>query len=112
VNHARWQLAREKRLAEGYVESPEVAVEREQIRLAMELGQLVYDRRTELGLSHDDLARRLGMSGDELDSIEVGGVLPVTSALLAQLASALEVAVDVQLAPSGGTAVSFDTHAA
>jgi ribosome-binding protein aMBF1 (putative translation factor) len=112
MNHARWKLARERQLAEGYTESPEVAVEREQIRLAMALGQLVYDRRTELGLSQEDLGRRLGTSADEVDSIEVGGALPVTSDLLARLAAALEVGVDVHLAPSGGTVVSFDKHAA
>ncbi|NBM15124.1 helix-turn-helix domain-containing protein [Streptomyces sp. GC420] len=106
AGHARWKLA------EGYTEPPEVAVEREQIRLAMALGQLVYDRRAELGLSQDDLARRLGTSADEVDSIEVGGVLPVTSDLLARLAAALEVGVDVHLAPSGGAAVSFDRRAA
>ena len=112
MNHARWKLARERRLAEGYTEPPEVAVEREQIRLAMALGQLVYDRRAELGLSQGDLANRLGMSADEVDGIEVGGMLPVTSDLLARLAAALDVGVDVHLAPSGSTAVSFDTHAA
>ena len=112
MNHARWRLSREKKLAEGYTEPPEVAAEREQIRLAMALGQLVYDRRTQLGLSQEDLARRLGISGDDVDGIEVGGVLPVTSDLLARLAAALEVGVDVHLAPSGSTAVSFDTHAA
>ncbi|MER7793568.1 helix-turn-helix domain-containing protein [Streptomyces sp. NPDC097640] len=112
MNHARWKLARERRLAEGYTEPPEVTVEREQIRLAMELGQLVYDRRNELELTQDDLARRLGISADEVESIEVGGALPVTSDLLARLAAALGVGVDVHLAPSGSTAVSFDTHAA
>jgi hypothetical protein len=39
-------------------------------------------------------------------------VLPVTSDLLARLAAALDVGVDVHLAPSGSTAVSFDTRAA
>jgi transcriptional regulator with XRE-family HTH domain len=89
-----------------------VTVERERIRLAMALGRLVYDRRTELDLSQDDLARRLETSADEVDSIEVGGVLPVTSDLLARPAAALDVGVDVHLAPSGSTAVSFNTHAA
>ena len=112
MNHARWKLTRENKLTEGYTEPPAVTAEREQIRLAMALGQLVYDRRTELGLSQGDLAGRLGVSADEVDSIEVGGVLPVTSELLARLATALEVGVDVHLAPSGGTAVSFDKHAA
>lgn len=112
MNHTRWKLARERKLADGYVEPPEVTAEREQIRLAMALGQLVYDRRTELGLTQSDLASRLRTSTEDVDSIEVGGALPVTSDLLARLAAALSVAVDVRLAPSGDTAVTFDAHAA
>ncbi|MFI9580985.1 helix-turn-helix domain-containing protein [Streptomyces sp. NPDC052236] len=112
MNHTRWKLTREKKLAEGYTEPPEVTAEREQIRLAMALGQLVHDRRTELGLSEAALASRLRMSAEEVEHIEVGGVLPVTSDLLVRLATALDVAVDVHLAPSGGTAVTFNAHAA
>jgi transcriptional regulator with XRE-family HTH domain len=95
----------------GEVEPPAVVAEREQIRLAMALGQLVYDRRAQLGMSEEDLAMRLGVSADEVEHIEVGGVLPVTSELLLRIAAALEVSVDVHLATSG-TAVSFATRAA
>lgn len=112
MNHARWKLAHERKLAEGYTEPPEVVLEREQIRLAMALGQLVHDRRVELGLSHAELASRLNVSAEDVDAIEVGGVLPVTSDLLVRLATALRVAVDVHLDPSGDAAVTFDAHAA
>ncbi|KAB7850000.1 helix-turn-helix domain-containing protein [Streptomyces mobaraensis] len=111
MNHTRWRLAREAEMHHGNTESPTVIAEREQIRLAMMLGQLVYDRRTALGLSEDDLAARLGMTADEVEHIEVGGVLPVTSDLLLKIAAALDVAVDVHLAPTGSE-VSFETDAA
>ncbi|MDH6112127.1 plasmid maintenance system antidote protein VapI [Kitasatospora sp. MAP12-15] len=93
MNHARWQLARDKRALHGDVEPPAIVAEREQIRLAMALGQLVFDRRAQLGLSEDELAVRLGTTADEVEHIEVGGVLLVTSDLLLRLAAALDVSV-------------------
>jgi ribosome-binding protein aMBF1 (putative translation factor) len=111
VDHARWQLARDKQTLHGEIEPPAIVAEREQIRLAMALGQLVYDRRTQLGLSEEDLAARLGTTAEEVEHIEVGGVLPVTSDLLIRLAAALDVSVDVHLA-SSGSAVSFAARAA
>jgi len=51
VNHPRWKLARERRIIGGHAEPPEVVAERRQIRLAMALVQLIYDRRTALGLT-------------------------------------------------------------
>jgi transcriptional regulator with XRE-family HTH domain len=77
----------------------------------MALGQLVYDRRTELGLTEDGLAARLGVTADDVEHIEVGGVLRVTSELLLRLAAALDVSVDVHLA-SSGSEVSFVARAA
>ncbi|NUU25774.1 MAG: helix-turn-helix domain-containing protein [Streptomycetaceae bacterium] len=110
MNHSRWQTARERALR-GEVEPPHITAEREQIRLAMALGQLVYDRRAELGLSEDALATRLGATADDVEAIELGGVVPVTAELLLTLATALEVAVDLHLTPSG-TAISFAAIAA
>ncbi|MGA4545761.1 hypothetical protein ACPA54_37815 [Uniformispora flossi] len=55
MNHSRWRTARERALR-GEVEPPRIAAQREQIRLAMDLGQLGYDRRKALGLSEEDLA--------------------------------------------------------
>ncbi|MDI2126061.1 helix-turn-helix domain-containing protein [Yinghuangia seranimata] len=111
MNHARRQIARERALRGG-VEPPEVAAAREQIRLAMALGQLVHDRRTELGLSEAGLGERLGVAADEVERIEVGGVLPVMSELLLRLAVALDVVVDLHVAGSGASTVAFAVRAA
>nr|WP_269676118.1 helix-turn-helix transcriptional regulator [Kitasatospora mediocidica] len=46
-----------------------------------------------MGLSEDELAVRLGTTADEVEHIEVGGVLPVTSDLLLRLAAVLDVSV-------------------
>lgn len=112
MNHARWKLAREKKITEGYTESPEVEAEREQIRLAHDLGQLVYDRRTAVGLTESVLAERLGISTDDLEAIEQGGALPVTSDLLVRLAAALDVTVDLHVVPEGRNTVAFVARAA
>jgi ribosome-binding protein aMBF1 (putative translation factor) len=112
VNHTRWKLSRERRAAQGYVEPPEVVAEREQIRLAHELGQLVYDRRIALGLTQAALGERLGMTVDEVEAVELGGMLPVTADLLVRLATALDVTVDLRLVSGGHNTVAFDDHAA
>ncbi|GAB2986601.1 hypothetical protein GCM10023080_060070 [Streptomyces pseudoechinosporeus] len=112
MNHTRWRLARERKVAEGYTEPPEVVAEREQIRLAHDLGQLVYDRRTALGLSQSVLGERLGMTADEVEAVELGGMLPVTADLLVRLAVALQVTVDVHLVSDGHNTVAFGERAA
>jgi ribosome-binding protein aMBF1 (putative translation factor) len=112
VNHTRWRLARERKAAEGYTESPKAVAEREQIRLAYDLGQLVYDRRMALGLSQSVLGERLGMTADEVEAVELGGLLPVTADLLVRLAVALEVTVDVRVVSDGHNTVAFGERAA
>ncbi|MEW2394570.1 helix-turn-helix transcriptional regulator [Streptomyces sp. NPDC046862] len=112
MNHTRWKLARERQIAAGYTEPPEVVAEREQIRLAHDLGQLVYDRRTALGLSQPALGERLGMSVGEVEAVEVGGMLPVTADLLVRLASALDVTVDLHVVSDGHNTVAFGERAA
>ncbi|MGX4690113.1 helix-turn-helix domain-containing protein [Streptomyces sp. JNUCC 63] len=112
MNHTRWKLARERKIAEGHEEPPEVIAEREQIRLAHELGQLVYDRRTALGLSRSALGERLGMTADEVEAVELGGMLPLTADLLVRLAGALDVTVDLHVVSGGHNTVGFDDHAA
>lgn len=112
MNHTRWKLEREQRAAQAYVEPPEVVAEREQIRLAHDLGQLVHDRRMALGLSQSQLGERLGMSDDEVEAVELGGLLPVTADLLVRLAAALNVAVDLHVVADGGNTVVFDECAA
>lgn len=112
MNHTRWKLSRERKAAEGYQEPPEVVAEREQIRLAHELGQLVYDRRTALGLPQSVLGERLGMTADEVEAIELGGMLPLTADLLVRLAGALDVKVELHVVSGGDTTLEFADHAA
>lgn len=112
MNHTRWRLARERSSVQGCLEPPEVAAEREQIRLALALGQLVYDRRTSLGLSQTALGERLGMTADAVEALELAGMLPVTAGLLARLAGALDVTVDLHVVADGGSTVAFGERAA
>jgi ribosome-binding protein aMBF1 (putative translation factor) len=111
VNHTRWKLTRERRAAEDCVEPLEVGAEREQIRLAHALGQLVYDRRVALGLTQSALGERLGMTAGEVEAVEVGGLLPITADLLVTLAAALDVTVDLHVVPNGSSIVAFEEHA-
>ena len=83
--------------------APEVVAEREQIRLAHELGQLqlVHDRRKALGITQVALGERLGMSADDVEAVELGGMLPLTANLLLRLSTALDVAVDLHVVAEG-----------
>ncbi|GHI05288.1 hypothetical protein AQI88_23365 [Streptomyces cellostaticus] len=112
MNHTRWKLSQQRKTAEGGVEPPEVVAGREQIRLAHALGQLVYDRRAALGLPQSALGERLGMSVDEVEAVELGGMLPVTVDLLVRLATALDVTVDLHVDSGGQNTVAFEEHAA
>ncbi|MFF1559385.1 helix-turn-helix domain-containing protein [Streptomyces sp. NPDC058279] len=96
VSHAQWKLNRDRKVAEGLTESPEVTRRREEIRLAFELGQAVYDRRTELGMSQTELARRAGMTQPQVSKLELGGTVP-TVPLLARLARAMESELTLKL---------------
>ncbi|MGP4053107.1 transcriptional regulator [Streptomyces sp. 2A115] len=112
MSHTRWKLARERKAAEGYTEPPDVVAEREQIRLAHDLGQSVHDRRTALRLSRSVLGDRLGMTADEVEAVDLGGMLPVTADLLVRPAVALEVTVDVHVMSDGRNTVASGGHAA
>ncbi|GAA2639843.1 helix-turn-helix domain-containing protein [Streptomyces vastus] len=72
----------------------------------------VYDRRTALGLSQSALGERLGMTADDVEAVELGGLLPVTADLLVRLAVALEVTVDVRVVSDGHNTVTFGERAA
>ncbi|NXY97971.1 helix-turn-helix transcriptional regulator [Streptomyces sp. BR123] len=89
VSHAQWKLARDRKAAQGVAESPEAARHREEIRLAFELGQAVFDRRRDLGISQTELARRAGMTQPQVSKLELGGTVP-TVPLLARLARAMD----------------------
>ncbi|MDI3387292.1 helix-turn-helix transcriptional regulator [Streptomyces sp. B-S-A8] len=96
MSHTRWKLARERKLSEGYNETPEVEARRAEIAAAIDLGQLVYDRRTSLGLSQTELAKRARMTQPQISSIESGGVTP-TVPILTRLAKALNAKLNVSL---------------
>ena len=55
----------------------------------MDFAQAVYERRSALGWSTAELARRAGMSEEDIECIEESGVDP-TLELIEQLATALE----------------------
>jgi ribosome-binding protein aMBF1 (putative translation factor) len=96
MEHSRWKLARERRLTEGYTESPEVELERQEHRLSMELAKVVYDRRIELGLSQSELAARAGLTQGKISRIEGSDTVP-TLPLLAKLAKGLNASVNIAI---------------
>ncbi|MQY14625.1 hypothetical protein SRB5_47930 [Streptomyces sp. RB5] len=108
VNHTRWKAARERKTAEGYTEPAEVTARRAEISLAIDLGQLVYDRRTALGLSQADLAERAAMSQRQISKVEGGGTVP-TLPLLARLAEALDASWNIAI-DSGEATVTLTPH--
>jgi transcriptional regulator with XRE-family HTH domain len=68
----------------------------------------VYDRRTELGLSQAELARRAGMTQPQISHIEGGDSVP-TLALLTRLAKALDASLTIDL--DGDTSTfTFTAH--
>jgi ribosome-binding protein aMBF1 (putative translation factor) len=78
---------------------PEVAAAYEQARLRFELAKAVRARRQELGLSQRQMAERAGMTQPGIARFEAGGTTP-TLPLLERLAAALELTLNVSLAPA------------
>ncbi|MET9043045.1 helix-turn-helix transcriptional regulator [Streptomyces sp. NPDC004362] len=95
MSPARWKLARDRRLAGGD-EPEELKARRAEIKAKFGLGQAVYDRRTELGLSQTQLAERAGMTQPQISNIEQAGGTP-TLPLLRRLAKALDAQLTIDL---------------
>jgi transcriptional regulator with XRE-family HTH domain len=93
MHHAQWRTRRSRRLL------GETVTESEAYTAAghsFALGQAVYDRRTELGLSGTELARRAGMTQPQVSMIEGGDSTP-TLPLLSRLAKAMDATLSVSL---------------
>ncbi|MGY1453474.1 helix-turn-helix domain-containing protein [Streptomyces sp. SS8] len=107
MNHARWRTRRTRRLlGEAVEESPAYT----EAGHAFALGQAVYDRRTELGFSQTELARRAGMTQQRISTIEGGDLVP-TLPLLTRLAKALDASPAAELDGDGRGGVPTPANA-
>ncbi|XUL88146.1 helix-turn-helix domain-containing protein [Streptomyces galilaeus] len=105
MNHSQWKIRRTRRLLGESVEESPAHVE---AGYAFALGQAVYDRRTELGLSQTELARRAGMTQPQINNIEGGDSVP-TLLLLTRLAKALDASLTIDL-DGDASAFVFTAH--
>ncbi len=97
--HGSWRIPDEHRADPAYVEAG----------AAVALGQAVYDRRTQLGLSPAELAVRAGLSEADIECIEGGAIAPAVSSLRT-LTTALDARLDLRIV-SDMTTVEFITRA-
>jgi transcriptional regulator with XRE-family HTH domain len=88
TRHVRWERTGADEHAAAY----------EEARASLMLGQMVHDRRVELGLTQVELAERAGMTQPQLSRLESGGATP-TVPLLARLAAALNADLDIAFRP-------------
>jgi transcriptional regulator with XRE-family HTH domain len=88
TRHVRWERTGADEHAAAY----------EEARASLLLGQMVHDRRVELGLTQAELASRAGMTQPQLSRLESGGATP-TVPLLARLAAALDADLDIAFRP-------------
>ncbi|GAA0731982.1 helix-turn-helix transcriptional regulator [Dactylosporangium roseum] len=93
ARHSRWERTGAEQHNSAY----------EEARAALLLGQMVHDRRTELGLTQGELAERSGMTQPQLSRLEPGGATP-TVPLLARLTTALDAELDIAFRPHRGAA--------
>lgn len=91
MNHSTWRTRRTRLLAGETVEYDQEYID---ARLAGDLGQAVYDRRTELGLSQTELAERTAMTLAQISRLEGGDTVP-SPPLLRGLAEALDGSLNV-----------------
>ncbi len=93
MNHSQWKTRRTRKLLGEKVTESSAYVQAGQ---AFALGQAVYDRRTGLGLSQTELARRADMTQPQISHIEGGDSVP-SLPLLTRLADALDAALSIDL---------------
>ncbi|MEV8389569.1 MULTISPECIES: helix-turn-helix transcriptional regulator [unclassified Streptomyces] len=105
MNHSRWKTRRTKKLLGETVEESPAYVE---AGYALALGQAVYDRRAELGLSQAELARRADMTQPQISNIEGGDSVP-TLPLLTRLAKAMDASLTIDL-DGDSSAFVFTAH--
>src|SRR5882757_9756375 len=109
MNHAEWQTRRTRRLTRELLgETVEESAAYVEAGHAFALGQAVYDRRTALGLSQTEVARRAGMTQSQISTIEGGDSVP-TLPLLTRLAKALDASLTIDL-DADGSAFVFTPH--
>ncbi|MDX3614174.1 helix-turn-helix domain-containing protein [Streptomyces europaeiscabiei] len=112
MNHSEWRTRRHRQLVGEHLDAdPEYDRVYEEAGLAMTLGKAVYDRRKQLGLSEADLAERLHTITDEIEGIETATELPPIAVIM-RLARALDLTVDMHLAPGDEPTVTIVTPAA
>ncbi len=83
ANYSRWDETKNKRQA------PSAEV-RGEVEHDLALGQLIYDLRTEAGLSQRALAERMGMTQSVISRLEEGGGAKNRLDTLARVATALD----------------------
>ena len=67
--------------------------------LSLRMAEMVWQARTDAGLTQAQLAARMGVSQSHISALEGGGTVP-TLATLAKVAAAVGCHVDVELVPS------------
>lgn len=83
ANYSRWEDVKKKR--------PEPSTEaRAVVEQDLAMGQLIYDLRTEAGLSQRELAERMGTTQSVISRLEEGGGARNRIDTLARLATALD----------------------
>ena len=83
ANYSRWDDVKKKRRAPA-------AEARAVIEKDLALGQLIYDLRTEAGLSQRELAERMGTTQSVISRLEEGGAARNRIDTLARVATALD----------------------
>ncbi|WP_433228911.1 helix-turn-helix domain-containing protein [Actinomadura formosensis] len=90
AGHTKWKLDRERRLREGAASHPEYDL----TGLDLRLGNMVRERRRELGLTQAEVAELADITQPALSRIEGGGGVP-TLAMLDRIAKAMHTTGDL-----------------